>query len=554
MPPILQLLNEKQPPQIFELTQDTILLGRHPRCAIPIAMDSVSGRHAQLIRQGNRYYIEDLDSKNGTKVNGQDIQGKGRTLLLDQDRIRICGLEFIFRSRSPADASASVVALGSEDQSEVLSTCDALSSSDLNTSLLAEARLRAVLEVTQDLSQILAQDQLFAKILDCLFRIFPQAERALIILRGEEDELVPRAAKYRRQAGGTVHFSTTIVKRAMADRRALLTTDARGDQGVAISQSAMALGLGSVICVPLLALDQTPMGVVQLDTRRGNAQFRPDDLPILISVANQAAIALENAKLHEEILRQERHRARMDLELEIAKEVQAGFLPQSVPALPGYEFWAFYEAAGQVGGDYYDFVALPDGRHAIIVGDVSGKGVPAAIFMARITSETKVALLLSPQDPAAALQVLNRATCTAGATGKFMTMVLCVLDPVRHRLEIASAGHMSPIIRRQSGTLEEPATEEIRGLPIGAAEQSDFRTVETTLEVGDSVVLFSDGITESLNPQGVLYRTERLRRKGKATPLPPLALGSALLADVQAHVAGAEQNDDMTLVVFGRTA
>ena len=136
----------------------------------------------------------------------------------------------------------------------------------------------------------------------------------------------------------------------------------------------------------------------------------------------------------------------------------------------GYQFWAYYEAAGQIGGDFYDFAPLPDGSLAVLVGDVSGKGVPAALLMAKATSDVKVALMSSPEDLGKALSKFSDAICAANLDGRFITMIVCILDPATGRLRIASAGHMSPILRRADGSLEEPLDCITTGVPIGVVE------------------------------------------------------------------------------------
>ena len=183
---------------------------------------------------------------------------------------------------------------------------------------------------------------------------------------------VPRSSKQRREDEDTIRFSKTVVQRAMEEKKAILSADASSDERFSMSESIADFRIRSVMCVPLLGVDQRSLGVIQLDTQSYTQRFSEDDLQVLTSVANQAAIAMENARLHEEMLIQERMRR----ELSFAREVQQGFLPRFMPKVNGYEFWGFYEAAGLIGGDYYDFVQLPEGRQAVIVADVSGKGVP----------------------------------------------------------------------------------------------------------------------------------------------------------------------------------
>jgi serine phosphatase RsbU (regulator of sigma subunit) len=272
-------------------------------------------------------------------------------------------------------------------------------------------------------------------------------------------------------------------------------------------------------------------------------------LQILNAVASQAAVALENGRLHEETLSQER----INRELRLARDVQRSFLPQKEVKVDGLEFWAFYEAAGAVGGDYYDYFKLPNGKATILLGDVSGKGVPAALLMAKASSDAKVALITHADDLAAATGQLNNAICAANLEGRFMTLAMCLVDPKTWTLEIANAGHMSPIVRRGDGKLDEPADPDHSGLPIGIADEYPYETVVAQLQAGDCVVIYSDGISEAMNQAGQEFTADRIREIVRSGAADAAELGKKLLDDVQKHVNGWKQHDDMTLVVFRRT-
>lgn len=546
MPPTIQVLNGKQVGKKFELTQDQLRMGRHPDCEIPIDLNSVSRFHAHITKSGGDYVIEDLDSRNGTFVNGRKIEGP--TALNDNDRIKICDILFVYRTLAQVQPTPTINAVEDEGKSTVVSTLDANDSKPGTIVVQAEAKLRAIIDISQAIGQTLDPDLLFPKILDSLFKIFPQADRGLIILLDGEGNLVPRCTRHRRGNEDTVRFSKTIVQQAMAQKQAILSADASSDDRFSMAQSIADFRIRSIMCVPLLGATQKALGVLQLDTQSYHQQFNMEDLQILVSVASQAAIAVENAEMHSEILDQ----TRIQRELAFAREVQAGFLPHSMPKFAGYNFWAYYEAAGMVGGDYYDFLKLPNGRQAVIVGDVSGKGVPAALFMAKVTSDTRVALLTNPDDPAAAMAAINNSVCEAAIPDKFITLALCVIDPVSHVMTIVNAGHMSPVIRRADGSLEEPAGEKITGLPIGVMEDFSYESIDVELAEKNDVVLYSDGINEAMNAHQQQYTTDKLRAKVKALNVAPPQLGEAIVRDVREHVAGYKQSDDMTLVVFAR--
>lgn len=546
MPPTLEVLTGAEAERQYPLIQDKVRLGRHPACEVHIDVNSVSRFHAHLLREGDRYAIEDLNSRNGTFVNGKKIEG--RVQLRDNDRVKICDVLFVFHGKA-TDTQPHPTAVESNEfdaSSTVLGTIDAQDNVDMVVGVKAEAKLRAILEISQAIAQTLELDKVFDKILDSLFKIFPQADRALVI-RSEGNQLIPRAVKQRR-GDETVRFSRTIIQQALTDRQAIRSADASQDDRFVMSQSIADFRIRSVMCVPLLSQDKRPLGAIQIDTQNLHQQFSDEDLQILVSVASQASVAIENAQLHTAILDQERIRQ----ELTFAQQVQRGFLPTVPLAIPGYEFWDFYEAAGQVGGDYFGYITLPNGKHAVMVGDVSGKGVPAALLMAKASSDSKVALLTNPENFGQAMAHLNNAICETSLDDKFITMVLAVIDPETHRLTIVNAGHMSPMIRRRNGEIEEPAEDTVTGLPIGIVEDFEYSEVTTEIAPGDAVVLYSDGINEAMNAAESQFTIDRLRKLLSEVDLPARELGPRLLDDVRKHVAGAKQNDDMTLVVFTR--
>jgi len=506
----LKVVAGKEADREYRLADEEILLGRGRECGIVIEDVAASRRHARIVLQDGAYVIEDLKSTNRTFVNGTVVAGTRK--LKDKDGIRIGGTHFTFKISAPA-----VVASDEDDSSTVLNAMDASPGTQILFEGDPQAKLQAILKISQALGQALDLDVVLDTILTGLFEIFPHASRALVLLR-EAERLVPRAVKHRDDDEGSVQYSRTIVARVMQERQAILSQDATHDERFASTQSVVNLRIRSVMCVPLLSSDSEPMGVLQLETQVPGHHFLTGDVQILASVAVQVSVFVQYARLHDEILRQ----SRLQRELELAEAVQQDFLPQSTPKLEEYHFWAYYLAAGKVGGDYYDFLPLPNGNQAVLLGDVSGKGVPAALRMAKASTTCKVALLSHPDDAGQAAAAMNREICESAARGGFITLVLCVLDPRTHQLTVASAGHPSPLLRRPDGSVAD--------------------------------LLHSDGISEAANADGRLYSARRVRKvlaaeKGR----PPVETGKALVADVRRHVGEQEQSDDISLVVFGRS-
>ena len=237
-------------------------------------------------------------------------------------------------------------------------------------------------------------------------------------------------------------------------------------------------------------------------------------------------------------------------ELEVARELQAELLPRRVPDLPGYRFAHSYRTANEVGGDCYDFLALPDGRLALMVGDASGHGMAAGLVMAIANATWKTALDLDPT-PERVLALLNRTLCRTRGKRTFMSVFYALLDPATGQLEYVSAGHPFPFLRRADGRVEELGE---GGLPLGIREPLPYRPGRTTLAPGDLLVLYTDGLVEATDPRGAeAFGYERLQAlaAGGGEPQP---LHDRILAAFDTHTAGEPLLDDLTLVVVARGA
>ena len=411
-----------------------------------------------------------------------------------------------------------------------------------------EAKLKALIEISRHLGQALGLAEVLPKLLDCLFTIFLQADRGFIVLRdGPAGRLVPKAVKYRRREDRqTVRISRTIVNNVMASKEAVLSADAATDARFDMAESIVDFQIRSMMCAPLVNRDGVSLGVIQLDTLDPRNRFKQDDLDVLVSVACQAAFVVENAQLHEAAMRDQvlRH------ELAMAHEVQRGLLPSAAPRIPEYDFFEFYEPANQLGGDYYDYIELPGGRLAVVVADVSGKGISASLLMARLSAETRYCLASEPS-PDQAVGRLNRAFCQSGWEDRFVTMVLAVLDPRRHEVTVVNAGHLPPLLRRGPAAVEAVGEAETR-LPLGVDREVDYPQFVFPLAAGDSLVLYTDGITEAMNSQDNLYGSQRLLKLLGSEVDGVGQLGRRILDDVKGFVGARPQSDDMCLTCFGR--
>jgi serine phosphatase RsbU (regulator of sigma subunit) len=248
----------------------------------------------------------------------------------------------------------------------------------------------------------------------------------------------------------------------------------------------------------------------------------------------------------------EQARARIDLDMRWARGVQRSFLPQQMPDVPGYEFFRYYESAQEIGGDYYDFVPLPRQRIAVLLGDVAGKGVVAALLMAKLCAEARFCMLTEP-DPAAAISKLNSLMNDPGIGDRFVTLVAAVLDPASHTVTLVNAGHPPPLLyRRAACSAADAISNDCAGVPLGVVEGFNYTSCEVSLEPGDMILAFTDGVTEAMDVQDLQLQTKGVYAAVEGKPYAPGALGDRVVKVVKQFSTGRSQSDDIALVGFGR--
>ncbi|HVS35168.1 MAG TPA: SpoIIE family protein phosphatase [Gemmataceae bacterium] len=503
------------------------LIGRDPACDIVVRTEQTSFRHAMIVQSGASYAIEDLESVNGVYVNGQRVHG--RAPLRPGDRIEIPGFAAAFQSTATPVPSVK----------DTLTTLPMSGAGRLE--IKPEFKLRAVLEISRYLSTALDLKDVLPKILECLFSVFPQADRGFILLQDPNTgQFVPRAVRKRHAPDAdTPAVSRSILNQVTSTGRAVLSADAASDARFDPNQSIRRFHIKSIMCAPMLSSTGTVLGVIQLDTEEVRSPFREEDLEVLASATTQAATAVELAQLHKE---------RRDLEA--AMQIQKSFLPASRPRVPQLHFFDYYSSARQIGGDYYDYIPLPGDRLAVALGDVSGKGVPAALLMARLSAAARFALA-AEKDVGTAMRRLNAALTQTGAEDRFVTFAAAILDLKTYGLTLVNAGHMPPLRRRAGNSGVEEVGDAIVGLPLGVMDKP-YEQMTFPLERGDVLLFYTDGVSEARNPANDQYGLDRLRRVLATGPADVEALGAAVLADVRRFAAGRPQNDDLTIVCVGR--
>jgi phosphoserine phosphatase RsbU/P len=553
----VEILSGPRSGEHFTLSAEHTLLGRDPLCAVVLPSHGVSRQHARIVRTVDGYAIEDVGSVNGTFVNHLRI--RERQVLFDQDRIHLYDVKLAFhdearpRNRTSDDAvtpqpGAPVFAI-QPPAPPIVHAFDV--AAELESVLGSKAQMRAVLGITRELGGTLDFDLMLPKLLEGLFAVFPQAQTGHVLLADPASGvLTPKAIKQGR-AGELVVSDTFrpinqgLVHRVMHEGQALLISN----QGSTANESVLGGGALSMICAPLIGPSHCPLGVLYLESEDPRRPFSTDDLELLTSAGVAAGQMVEHAHEHAAALRL----ARRERDLDAARQMQLNLLPQQRPQVAGYRFFDYYQAADGVGGDYFGYIPLDDGRLMIAVGDVAGKGIPAALLMARLSAEVRYCLATSPT-PADAMCRLNAALPLQET--RFITFVLCVLDPITHELTVVIAGHMPPLWRKAIGRTVTEVGEPMAGPPLGADLATIYRQQTIRLAPGDMVLLYTDGISEARGPrreQG-FYGVARIRRSLASGPNNPAAMGEALICDVEQFARGSAAGDDICLVCFMREA
>lgn len=547
--PLLITENGPNSGERYSLDNPTTILGRHPDCHVVIDVGAVSRHHAKVLEIGGQYYVEDLNSRNGTSVNGDLVRSRQR--LHVGDHIQVCDISFRFDSPSSSlmdeEPSGVVIEEMPNDSSRVMSRIDIISASgSIALATTPEAKLQALIEISRGLSRTLEVDRVLPTLLDSLFRLFIQADRGFIILRNEDGQLIPRHTKLRRgDDDRLIRLSKTIIDQVVETKQAILSTDTMDDSRFQLSESIADFRIRSFICAPLLDVEENVLGTIQLDSLDHRNHFRPEDLDLLASVAGQAGIAIDNAQMHEEVV----HKRVLERDLELASQVQQSFLPQRSPLLDHYQLDHYYQPADQVGGDYFDYISLPDGRVAVVLADVVGHGMAAALQTAQLSAALKFSLA-TKSDLTEAICSLNETLSEGSLDDRFITFCMIVLHPDDTKITIVNAGHMPPLLCRGD---DEPIElgADVRSVPLLVIDSFPYKSVEVGLEDGDHVLMYTDGLNEAMNASGELYGMSRLFQQAKGVQ-GGAELTERLIDDVRNHADGIAQNDDMCIVCCSR--
>ena len=399
-----------------------------------------------------------------------------------------------------------------------------------------------LLKVTQRINAEADSDAVLGTIVDNLVSVVG-ADRGFLMLRGEDGAMKFEIARDRNGKPleeRKFRVSHGVVDEVASEGKTKLIDDAASSDAYNARMSIISLSLRTILCVPL----KTPkgvIGVIYVDSNAITRRFTESDVPLIEAFAAQASATLERVRLQ----RAEMERDRMNAQLQVAAEIQKTFLPSTFPEIVGIKGAVDSVAALEVGGDFYDVIRLPGGRTGVMVGDVAGKGVPGALFGARMMSDVRYQALLK-DDVAQTLTAVNDIVAARVTRGMFVTFFYAVLDPSSGEVEFGNAGHVPPLVRHIDGSLDEWLTP--IGLPLGIMPGVQYESGRRTLAPGETLLILSDGPGDALGAGGERFGDARVRATVSAAPAEPKALVDALLDATATFSGNRPQADDQTLL------
>ncbi len=526
------------------LTGERLSVGRSSAAELCFPEDAgLSRQHFAFESQDGHWTVQDLGSKNGTFVN--NIPLKARLILTPGDRITAGHLVVVYSPDAANPNDGVVVFDGAEASSPSTSTVVTSLEGALSNQTLAferggpkaSAPIQALIRAGQQFAETHLMETLFPVVLDLAIEAVNAQRGVLLILEG--DSLVPRAHK-----GDGFRISTAVRDKVLKDKSSILVRDAQLDDAFKGRMSIVEQKVHTMMAVPLQTKDRI-VGLIYVDSPFILREFTKDDLSLLTIMANLAAFRIVSGLLAEA----EETERLMRRDLSQAAEIQGRMLPDRAPTVAHADLAGYNAACRTVGGDYYDFFTYPDGRVALALGDVSGKGMPASLMMMALHARVQV-LAEDPSDLGAFMMRLNKATCATCPSNRFITFFFSVLDAATGDLRFANAGHNPPIIMRANG---EAQMLDSGGPVLGILSIAPFSEYRERLEAGDMLVVYSDGVTEANNPEYEEFDEERfieVLRKHRDQPAAKIV--EAVTKALAEFTSGAAQADDITLVVAKR--
>ena len=532
----------------FIVDRDEVIVGRASDADLPLADRFLSRHHARILRRSGKFFVEDLGSRNGTSING--VSTDGPTPLVKGDVVAMCGSALTLLG--PKGSVATVEPAGDlsgvtlfRNATELLRPSSEVDLSGDEDALRHYAeRLGLLNEIHHALGKSMELEELLELILDGIFRHL-QPEECTIFLRHTDGELTKAASRSVVPGGGDLLFSRALTHEVTEKKVAALVYDAQMDERFSAAQSIMTSGVRSLAAAPLLD-EEEALGMMVIGSRVTVRAFSEEDLELLVSLSAVAALRLRNIRLAEEAA----ERQVMEKELALARRIQTALLPESLPDLPDWEIHGETLPSRGVSGDMYQVLSRNEGAECfVMVADVSGKGMAASLLTASLE-----ALSIGPIEAGEPTDEICRKVSERlfqrTPPEKYATAVLGSFEVATGRFSYTNAGHNPALIVRKDGSVEQLDS---TGTPLGLLPNAPFRQVDLQLNSGDLVVIYTDGVTETVDPEDEEYGTDRLASFLQQRPLAPLSqLAEELEQELDQFSHGAPAGDDVTLLLLRR--
>lgn len=537
----------------YELGRGEYLVGRRSDCEIFVPDMRVSRRHARIAKIDGHWTIKDLGSNNGTYVNSERIKTK---VLVHGDEIRIAHntmtVEIPVTTRSSQIANVTIVDLANPEiihsRDEATSTSvlsEILRQSGPNREQLLERKLIALSSILDISSKSNDPKEMLDSLCSQLLEVFPQADSVGVLVEDEKTKQLKVQTQRMRDRSippeEEVRVPGTIVSHVISDQRGILLQSA----GEMSPVSDVADLEGSRMGAPIRVQSHN-YGVIYVQATL--KEFSQEDVDLLTSIAAQAGLTIHNARMQQDLQLQQR----IERDLRVARQIQRSLLPPKPPSVDGMRFAVHYEPAYQIGGDFYDFIWHDKDNLALVVGDVSGKAISAALYMARLTSELRTRASTS-KNPAQLLAQVNHEMMRLGDDGMFATLIYAVYNLQKRSLLFTNAGHMVPLLKRK-GRVFPLEAETAHVAPMGVLPDLEIAEARVQMQADDLLVLTTDGVHEAKDAEGNEYGADRLKDCIEKAEGGPEGIVQAILADIDSHVSEDVQMDDLTILAVSSTA
>lgn len=536
-----------RPPLLLGERKPEVTIGRASSNDLVVEDTSLSRNHARLIWRDGTAFIEDLGSRNGTLVNGDQITQA--TPVTERDGLMFGRLAFHLKPKVAAPVKAEPAAPPEANVSLIMRVDQLRSSSSSGIHATEkETRFQQALDIvhTQSVEMLgdLPTEMMLWGLLEQIYG-FLKPGRGVILLKNAEGEMVQVAARSAsRGQDFQVKLSRTMLEAAVERREATLIKDPMLDSKLAQAQSLVSSGVTSVMTVPLEHGGEV-VGLVYLDAGPMRLPFDEDDLRLVAVLGHMAAAKIRAARLTEEVAQ----KRAMEKEMAVARQIQVRILPDKLPVMDKFELFGINVACRQVSGDLYGAWAGPDGKTWIAIADVAGKGIGPGLLMATFQAYMQ-AWCENALEPAPLAKKLSVALSKRTTTNRYITAFLAILDPAKGSMAYTSAGHNPILLLKADGTQE---LLESQGFPLAMFPGGDYGQGTLSMDPGDLLFLYTDGITEAADPEGVEFDIDIIARiLRELGPLPLEELHRGLNEALLRHTRGAPLADDQTIVLVRR--